>query len=115
MLHNIAPHQHTVDESGNSTTTFFIENQIVKEFLELVFNSDIGEGHLENIQLEEDIREIDLDNPLIPIIKCNIEPTILVTNSNTHQFKSWLAYDFSYNSLNLKLLRHKRGPPSGLS
>jgi hypothetical protein len=47
------PHYHIKNGLGETETTFFIQNEILKSVLELVFNTDIGEGHLENIQVED--------------------------------------------------------------
>lgn len=53
LLHNMIPHYHIKTSIGETETTFFIQNEILTKVLELIFKTDLGDGHLEVYDVEK--------------------------------------------------------------
>ncbi|NNF36951.1 MAG: hypothetical protein HKN68_22805 [Saprospiraceae bacterium] len=111
LLHNMMPHYHIENSFGETETTFYVDNETLKNVLEFIFNTDIGDGHLENIQVEDNHINKEIDLPDSNSISCNIPlqhnvNSLVLNNQNPPVYNQ---LDFSEEKFNNGHV--ERGPP----
>ena len=83
VLHNFVPHQHHSDHQVVFATCQPSSDQSLLNFLQYVFHSDMGEGHLDHFLKADDdtsqntVLEFDLSKPFSEIaVRSAISPTV---------------------------------------